>query len=75
MHGEGAPAPAGPWGASSPYTAASLERKANASSTAMSMASGADATLGNGQDTNVNVNDLVVRASRQPQSSASPTEP
>ncbi|MDP3235378.1 MAG: thrombospondin type 3 repeat-containing protein [Myxococcales bacterium] len=74
MYGEGAPAPAGPWGSSTPYTGASLERKANASSTAMSM-SGADATLGNGFDTNVNANDIVVRASRQPQSAASPVEP
>lgn len=76
MYAEGAPAPAGPWGASAPYNSQSLERKATAASTALTMApGGADALLGNGRDTDVNADDFVVRPLRQPQSSASPTEP
>jgi hypothetical protein len=76
VYGEGAAAPAGPWGSSSPYTASSLERKAKASSTATSMSQGgADSMLGNGSDTNVNSNDFVVRTSREPQSRTSPPEP
>ena len=74
--GEGAPAPQGAWGTGAPYQPASLERKANAGSTSMSMApGGADATAGNGHDSNVNGNDVVTRAQRQPQSTASPAEP
>jgi hypothetical protein len=73
---EGTPAPQGAWGTGAPYQPASLERKANAASTSMSMApGGADATAGNGRDTNVNGNDVVTRAQRQPQSTTSPTEP
>jgi hypothetical protein len=74
--GEGAPAPQGAWGTGAPYQPASLERKANATSTSMSMGpGGADATAGNGHDSNVNASDVVTRAQRQPQSSASGTEP
>jgi hypothetical protein len=55
---------------------ASYERKAQASSTATTMASGgADATAGNGYDTDDNASDFVIREMRDPQSSASPHEP
>jgi trimeric autotransporter adhesin len=65
---EGATAPA-------PSNTASIERKANSSSTAASMGSGgADEFLGNGQDSNNNSSDFIVR-SPQPQNSASPLEP
>jgi hypothetical protein len=54
----------------------SHERKAQASSTAASMAAGgADATAGNGYDTGANGTDFVLRAARDPQSLASPPEP
>ena len=53
----------------------SYERKANASSTAASMSSGADVVAGNAQDTDHNELDLVVRSARDPQSSASAAEP
>jgi hypothetical protein len=55
----------------------SVERKALASSTADSLASGgAHELLGNGQDTNVNGSDFVVQThGRHPQNSASPPEP
>ncbi|MCA2976866.1 MAG: thrombospondin type 3 repeat-containing protein [Myxococcaceae bacterium] len=73
---EGSPAPQGPWGSTAPYLAASLERKANAASTPATMGpGGADATAGNGHDTNVNGSDFVTRAQRQPQSSQSGSEP
>jgi hypothetical protein len=55
---------------------ASYERKALAGSTPTSMAAGgADATAGNGYDTDDNASDFVIRATRDPQSSASPHEP
>ncbi len=54
----------------------SYERKATATSTTMSMAAGgADATAGNGYDTENNMMDVVTRVTRDPQSSASPREP
>jgi hypothetical protein len=54
----------------------SIERKASASSTAASMASGgADASAGNAHDTDDNSMDFVLRAARDPQSSSSPAEP
>jgi hypothetical protein len=53
----------------------SYERKANATSTAMSMSSGPDALSGNRYDTNDNSADFVLRAVRDAQSSASPAEP
>jgi len=56
--------------------AQSFERKANAASTAASMgAGGADELQGNGQDSDDNAADFVVRAVRDPQSSQSPAEP
>ncbi len=75
-YGEGAPAPAGGWGSSSPYLGASLERKATMSSTSATMGSGgADELAGNGFDSNVNAADFVTRAQRQPQNSTSTHEP
>ena len=54
----------------------SYERKASSSSTATTMApGGSDATAGNGEDTNDNSADFVLRAARGPQGSSSPTEP
>ncbi|MBI3185396.1 MAG: thrombospondin type 3 repeat-containing protein [Myxococcales bacterium] len=53
----------------------SLERKANASSTAASMESGADALSGNNRDSDDNLQDFVVRGARQPQNRLSPSEP
>src|SRR5437867_2298462 len=54
----------------------SVERKANATSTAASLASGADLNLGNGQDTNNNANDFVVQTNgRHPQNAGSSPEP
>jgi hypothetical protein len=72
--GEGQPAPVGPWGQSAPYTSASIERKATATSTSATM-SGSEAAAGNGYDSNDNASDWVTRAVRQPQSTASPAEP
>nr|WP_241758730.1 lamin tail domain-containing protein [Pyxidicoccus parkwaysis] len=58
-----------------PAAGGSLERKARASSTATSMgAGGADETAGNGWDDNDNSKDIIQRAVRDPQNSASPTE-
>lgn len=51
----------------------SVERKANSSSTGPSMI-GADALLGNGEDTDVNFADFVNRGVPEPQNSASATE-
>ena len=54
----------------------SIERKANAASTADTMAGGgADELQGNGYDTNNNLNDFVYRTAADPQNSASATEP
>lgn len=54
----------------------SYERKAQASSTATSMAAGgSDERAGNRHDTDVNASDWVVRAVREPQGAASATEP
>jgi hypothetical protein len=59
----------------SPSSSGSYERKANATSTAPSMSSGADASAGNRHDTNDNGADFVLRATREPQSRASTPEP
>lgn len=54
----------------------SIERKAQASSTATSMTTGgADVTAGNNYDSNNNANDFVVRSNRDPQNLGSPAEP
>ena len=53
----------------------SYERKANATSTVASMApGGADASLGNGRDTNDNGADFLQRAARDPQNALAATE-
>jgi cysteine-rich repeat protein len=58
-----------------PPTGGSYERKAGPDSTAESMAvGGLDELYGNGQDTNNNAADFVIRVTRQPQNSGSATE-
>ncbi len=69
---EGTPAPIFPNSSTSPAT---LERKANAASTAASMESGADAAAGNGHDSDNNGADFILRSTRDPQNRASPVEP
>lgn len=69
---EGTPAPVGIW---SNGAAGSIERKASSSSNALSMVGGSDEGRGNGFDTQDNGADFVVRATREPQNSASPSEP
>ena len=61
--------------AMSAMSATSYERKANASSTATSMSSGADALAGNRYDTNDNGSDFVIRPLREAQSTMSSPEP
>ncbi|MFL5321734.1 MAG: lamin tail domain-containing protein [Myxococcaceae bacterium] len=51
----------------------SIERKANASSTATTMETGADKFAGNGRDSDNNSADFVVRSLREPQNRANPT--
>lgn len=54
----------------------SMERKANSLSTSISMdSSGSDEFSGNGEDTEVNANDFVSRATAQPQNRSSASEP
>ena len=56
--------------------AESIERKALPSSTSMTMGpAGADATKGNGFDSDKNGDDWVVRSTRDPQNASSPVEP
>lgn len=67
-----------PLGEGSPLTAPadgkSVERKAKADSTVTSMTSGADASSGNGEDTDNNLSDFITRALSQPQSTTSAAE-
>ncbi|HTX18630.1 MAG TPA: phospholipase D-like domain-containing protein [Bacteroidota bacterium] len=59
-----------------PSNSTSVERKANSSSTALTLAAGgSDEFAGNGYDSDNNSSDFVVRTSPQPQNSASPVEP
>ena len=59
-----------------PSNSASIERKANSTSTGASLAiGGADEFLGNGYDTNNNGIDFVARTAPQPQNAASSLEP
>ncbi len=74
VNGEGTAAPVGGWGSGAPYTGASLERKASASSTSVTM-SGSEAAAGNGWDSNDNASDWVTRALREPQNAGSTFEP
>jgi chitodextrinase len=64
--GDAAPTPAN--------AAGSLERKAALLSTAATMEGGADATRGNGIDSDWNADDFVTRGDRGPQNSTSPSE-
>ncbi|QSQ23789.1 lamin tail domain-containing protein [Pyxidicoccus parkwayensis] len=67
--------PEGTAAPSHPAVGGSLERKAVSTSISTTMAvGGADASRGNGYDSNDNSKDIVTRAIRQPQNSASPTE-
>lgn len=61
--------------AAQPANNQSIERKANNSSTAESMASGDDVLEGNGWDTDDNGDDFVLRTSPNPQNSSSQIEP
>jgi len=75
-YGTGANAPEGGAVAPSPPSGGTIERKATANSTQASMATGgADALTGNGLDSDNNGADWVLRAARDPQNRASPTEP
>lgn len=58
-----------------PTDGSSVERKANSLSTASSMTSGADALMGNAEDTNNNSSDFIIRPVSQPQNSTSSIEP
>jgi large repetitive protein len=71
--GEGAPLAALP---GTTNALATFERKAKATSTVASMTgAGADAPLGNGHDTDVNVDNFLLRVARDPQNSQSNAEP
>ncbi len=62
--------------AAMPAASGSIERKANAASTDVTMApGGVDATAGNARDSNDNAADFVLRATREPQNAASADEP
>ncbi len=62
--------------ATKPAQGVSLERKANGSSTSVTMGiGGADEFEGNGFDSDNNANDFVERTIPQPQNSGSPAEP
>ena len=58
-----------------PSANGSVERKANSSSTIDSMVSGIDMLLGNGEDTDNNFSDFILRETSQPQNSQSALEP
>lgn len=53
----------------------SIERKANSSSTSESMSAGTDANAGNGEDTDNNFQDFILREVSNPQNSQSNLEP
>jgi hypothetical protein len=57
-----------------PSANTSVERKAQSTSDATSMSSGADVLKGNGYDSNNNSTDFILRTVSQPQNSNSPTE-
>lgn len=58
-----------------PVNGTSTERKANNASTIDSMTSGIDALMGNGEDTDNNQNDFIIKLFPQPQNSLSGLEP
>lgn len=59
----------------SPAASSSAERKANSTSTIESMTSGSDVGMGNGEDTDNNSSDFILRATSGPQNSSSVVEP
>ena len=69
--------PEGGSAAPAPSATVTIERKASATSTALTLATGGTEELaGNGQDTNVNGSDFVAQNNgRHPQNSANPPEP
>lgn len=58
-----------------PDTGQSIERKANSASTVTSMTTRADKLLGNGEDTDNNATDFIVRTTSEPQNTNSSHEP
>jgi len=68
---EGTAAPLPGWASNG---SGSLERKATATSTAASMASGPDSLAGNNYDSQNNAADFVSRTTREPQNRISPPE-
>ena len=60
--------------APAPGNTTSDERKAQSTSTAISLASGADLNLGNGFDSNDNAGDFVAQTAINPQNTSSPAE-
>lgn len=63
-------------GTATPSAGGSIERRANSSSDATSMGiGGSDEFAGNGEDTENNSNDFVLRTNSQPQNSSSAVEP
>lgn len=61
--------------APNPAASSSIERKAFSTSTDVTMTTGGDALEGNGEDTENNSRDFIVRPASQPQNSMSPPEP
>ena len=61
--------------ASAPSAGGSVERKANSLSDAPSMTTGDDQFAGNGEDTDDNASDFILRSTSQPQNSSSSIEP
>ncbi len=53
----------------------SIERKAHTASTAESMTTGADVSAGNGQDSQNNLQDFILRPTREPQNRSAAAEP
>ncbi|HSW88063.1 MAG TPA: lamin tail domain-containing protein [Candidatus Saccharimonadales bacterium] len=58
-----------------PTASHSAERKANSTSTILSMTTGADVLAGNGEDTDNNSTDFIIRVVSDPQNSNSAVEP
>jgi len=58
-----------------PVAGTSRERRANSTSSIASMSTGVDLLLGNGEDTDNNENDFLLRNIPEPQNSSSPLEP
>lgn len=61
--------------ATNPTASRSAERKAQSSSTVESMTTGVDQLAGNGEDTDNNFNDFIIRTASDPQNTSSAIEP